>query len=53
MVINEDKIKKQRSKMANQKASGHDSVQGLWIKRLDKMPEKIATQLNKIPEGTK
>ena len=53
MVINEDKVKKQRSKMPNQKAPRHDGVQGLWTKRLNKMHEKIATQLNEIPEGAK
>ena len=35
------------------KAPGHDGVQGFWIKRLDKMHERIATQLNEIVEGTK
>ena len=52
MVINEDEVKKQCSKMPNWKAPGHD-VQGFWIKRLDKMHERIATQLNEILEGTK
>ena len=31
----------------------HDGVQGLRIKRLDKMHKKIGTQLNEILEGTK
>ena len=53
VVINEDKVKKQCSKMPNWKAPGHDGVQGFWIKRLDKMHERIATQLNEILEGTK
>ena len=53
MVINEDKVKKQCSKMPNWKAPGHDGVQGYWIKRLDKIHERIATQLNEILEGTK
>ena len=53
VVINEDRVKKQCSKMPNRKASGHDGVQGFWIKRLDKMHERIATQLNEILEGTK
>ena len=52
-VINEDKMKKQCSKVPNWKAPGHDGVQGFWIKRLDKMHERIATQLNEILEGTK
>ena len=52
-VINEDKVKKQCIKMPNWKAPGHDGVQGFWIKRLDKMHERIATQLNEILEGTK
>ena len=53
VVINEDKVKKQCSKPPNWKAFGHDGVQGFWIKRLDKMHERIATQLNQIREGTK
>ena len=53
VVINEDKVKKQCSKMPNWMAPGHDGVQGFWIKRLDKMHERIATQLNEILEGTK
>ena len=40
VVINEDKVKKQCSKMLNWKAPGHDVVQGFWIKRLDKMHER-------------
>ena len=52
-MIDEDKVKKQCSKMPNWKAPGHDGVQGFWIKRLDKMYERIATQLNEILEGTK
>ena len=53
VVINEDKVKKQCSKMPNWKAPRHDGVQGYRIKRLDKMHERIATQLNEILEGTK
>ena len=53
VVINEDKVKKQCSKMPNWKSLGHDGVQGFWIKRLNKMHERIATQLNEILEGTK
>ena len=53
VVINEDKVKKQCSKMLNWKAPGHDGVQAFWIKRLDKMHERIAIQLNEILEGTK
>ena len=34
-------------------APRHDGVQGFWIKRLDKMHGKIATQFNKILEGKK
>ena len=37
--INEDKVKKQCSKMPNWKAPGYDGTQGFWIKRLDKMHE--------------
>ena len=53
MVIDEGKVKKQRSKMPNWKAPGYDCVQRFWIKRLDKMHERIATQLNEILEGAK
>ena len=53
VVINEDKVNKKGSKMPNWKAPGHDGVQGFWIKRLNKMHERIATQLNGILEGTK
>ena len=51
VVINEKKVKKQCSKMPNWKAPGHDGVQGFWVKGLDKMHERIATQLNEILEG--
>ena len=53
VVINEDKWKKQCSKMPNWKAPGNYDVQGFWIKRLDKMHERIDTQLNELLEGTK
>ena len=53
VVINEDKVKKQCSKIPTWKAPGHDGVQGFWIKRLDKMHGRIATQLNEILERTK
>ena len=53
VVINEDKVKKQWRKMQNWKPLGHVGVQRFWIKRLDKMHKKIATQLNEILEGTK
>ena len=53
VVINENKVKKQCSSMPNWKTPRHDGVQGFWIKRLDKMLERIATQLNEILEGTK
>ena len=53
VVTNEDKVKKQCSKMPNWKGPGHDGFQGFWIKRLDKMHERIAIQLNEILEGTK
>ena len=39
--------------MPDWKAPGHDGVQGFCIKRLDKMHERIATQLNEILEGAK
>ena len=53
VVINEDKVKKQCSKMPNCKAPGYYGVQGFWIKRLDKIHERIATQLNEILERMK
>ena len=46
-------MKKQCSKMPNWKTPGHDGVQGYWIKRLDKMHERIATQLHEILEEKK
>ena len=39
--------------MPNWKAPGNDGVQGFWIKRLDKIRERITTQLNEILEWTK
>ena len=33
VVINEDKVKKQCSKIPNWKAHGNDGVQGFWIRR--------------------
>ena len=39
--------------MPNWKAPGHDGVPGFWIKRLDKMHKRIATQENEILEETK
>ena len=33
VVINERKVKKQSTKMANWRASGHDGIEGFWIKR--------------------
>ena len=53
VVIIEGKVKKQCSKMSNWKAPGHDGVLGFWTKRLHKMHEKIATQLNEILKRTK
>ena len=53
VVINEDKVKKQYSKFPSWKAPGHNGDQGFWIKRLDKVHETTATQLNEILEGTK
>ena len=53
VAINEGKVKKKCSKMPNWKAPGHGGVQGFWIKGLDKMHKRIATQLNEILEGTK
>ena len=48
VMINEDKVKKQCSKLPNWKAPRHDGVQGLQIKRLHAMHKRMATQLNEI-----
>ena len=53
VVINEDKVKKQCSKMLDWKALGHDGSQGFCLKRLHKNHESIATKLNEILEGKK
>ena len=53
VVINEGKVKKQCRKIPNWNAPGHDGVQGFWTKRLDKIHERIAIQLNEILERTK
>ena len=37
----------------NRKALVHGGFQGFWIKRLDELHEKIATQLNETLEGVK
>ena len=39
--------------MPNWKAPGHDGVQVFWIKRLEKMHERIVTQLNEVLERMK
>ena len=39
--------------MPNWTAPPHDGVQGISTIRLDKMHERIVTQLNEILEGTK
>ena len=52
VMINEEKVKK-LCQMPNWKTPGHDGVQGFWIKRLDKIHGRIATQLNEILVGTK
>ena len=53
VVISEDKLKIQCCKIPNWKAPGHNVFQGFWMKRLDKMHERILTQLNQILEATK
>ena len=53
VVINEDKVKKQYSKMLNWKEPDRDGVQGFWIKGVDKMHKIIITQLNKLLKETK
>ena len=44
-------VKKHCKKIPNWKASGWDGVQGFWIKRLDTMHGRIASQLNEILNG--
>ena len=51
LVISVDKIKKQCWKLPYWKAPGRDTVQGLWIKRMTNLHERIAEQLTKIVIG--
>ena len=53
MVINEDEVEKQCRKIPNLRTPGHDGVKGFTIKILDKMHDRIATQLNEMLQGTK
>ena len=48
LEISEVMVKKQCKKIPNWKAPGWDGVQGFWIKRLDTMHSRIASQLNEI-----
>ena len=48
VLINKDKVKKLCRKMPNWKAPLHEGIQEFWIKILDKMYERVATQLNEI-----
>ena len=50
--ISEVMVKKQCKKIPNWKAPGWDGVQWFWIKRLDTMHGRIASQLNEILNGT-
>ena len=52
LEISEVMVKKQCKKIPNWKAPGWDGVQGFWIKRLDTMHGRIASQLNEILNGT-
>ena len=52
LEISEVMVKKQCKKIPIWKAPGWDGVQGSWIKRLDTMHGRIASQLNEILNGT-
>ena len=52
LEISEVMVKKQCKKIPNWEASGWDGVQGFWIKRLDTMQGRIASQLNETLNGT-
>ena len=51
VVIDESNVNNQCKKVSNWKASGHDGVQGFWIKRFSKLHSRIASQLNEMLEG--
>ena len=51
LEISEVMVKKHRKKIPNWKAPGWDGVKGFWIKRLDAMHGRIASQLNEILNG--
>ena len=51
VLIDETKVKSQCKKMPNWKAPGHDGVQGFWIKKLNNLHRRIASQLNEMIEG--
>ena len=53
VLINEGKVKNLCTKMPNWKVLIYGGVQRFWIKRLDKIHERIATQLKEILERTK
>ena len=48
LEISKVMVKKQCKKIQNWKAPSWDGVQGFWIKRLDTMHGRIASQLNVI-----
>ena len=52
LEISEVMVKKQCKKIQNWKAPGWDGVQRFWIKRLDMMNGRIASQLNEILNRT-
>ena len=52
LEISEAMVKKQCKKIPNWKAPGWGGVQGFWIKRLDTMHGRIASQLSEILNGS-
>ena len=51
LVITKGMVSKQSRKIPNWKAPERDGVQGFWIKKLTKLHERTAFQLNKILNG--
>jgi len=43
VVISDEKLKKECSKIPNWKTPRHDGVQSFWVKRPDKIHGRIAT----------
>ena len=52
IVITEQMVKKQSSKIPNWKAPGPEGVQGFWLKKLTKLHKRIAEQFNHLLENS-